>query len=51
VAKIRITRAAEEIADVLAIYRSENVVVRDMALKTPGLEAVFLSLTGRELRE
>ncbi|HEX6160729.1 MAG TPA: ABC transporter ATP-binding protein [Thermoanaerobaculia bacterium] len=51
VAKIRITSAADEIAEVLSIYRSENAVVRDLALKTPGLEAVFLSLTGRELRE
>ena len=51
VAKIRITSAADEIAEVLSIYRSENATVRDLALKTPGLEAVFLSLTGRELRE
>ena len=51
VAKIRITSPADQIADVLSIYRSENAEVRDLALKSPGLEAVFLALTGRELRE
>jgi ABC-2 type transport system ATP-binding protein len=51
VARMRVTRAADEIADILSIYRSENVTVRDLALKTPGLEAVFLTLTGRDLRE
>jgi len=51
VAKIRITSAADQIADVLSVYRSENAAVRDLALKSPGLEAVFLALTGRELRE
>ncbi|MEO8378349.1 MAG: ABC transporter ATP-binding protein [Acidobacteriota bacterium] len=51
VATIRITSAADQIADVLSIYRSENAAVRDLALKSPGLEAVFLALTGRELRE
>ncbi|MGZ5434094.1 MAG: ATP-binding cassette domain-containing protein, partial [Thermoanaerobaculia bacterium] len=50
-AKIRITSAADQIADVLSIYRSESAAVRDLALKSPGLEAVFLALTGRELRE
>ena len=51
VAKIRITSAADQIADVLSIYRSENAHVTDLALTSPGLEAVFLALTGRELRE
>ncbi|HEY0140680.1 MAG TPA: ABC transporter ATP-binding protein [Thermoanaerobaculia bacterium] len=51
VARIRIKNAADEIADILSIYRSEGVPVRNLALKSPGLEAVFMALTGRELRE
>jgi|SRR5215212_1564807 len=51
VAKIRITSAADQIADILSIYRGENAHVTDLALTSPGLEAVFLALTGRELRE
>lgn len=51
VAKIRITNAADQIAEILSIYRSEGAPVVDLALTSPGLEAVFLALTGRELRE
>ena len=51
VAKIRITSAADQIADVLSVYRDESARVSDLALTSPGLEAVFLALTGRELRE
>ncbi|HEY0143957.1 MAG TPA: ABC transporter ATP-binding protein [Thermoanaerobaculia bacterium] len=51
VAKIRITSASEQIADVLSIYKSEGAAVRDLNLNSPGLEQVFLALTGRELRE
>ena len=51
VARIRITDPAEQLADILSIYRSESAHVSDLALSSPGLEAVFLALTGRELRE
>ena len=35
----------------LAACERAGVAVRDLELVTPGLESVFLHLTGRELRE
>ena len=40
-----------EIRRLLDLFHSSGVAVRDLTLKTPTLEEVFLQLTGRELRE
>jgi len=50
-ARLSIAEPAREIAEVLEEFRRDRVAVRDMTLKTATLEAVFLHLTGRELRE
>jgi ABC-2 type transport system ATP-binding protein len=42
---------AAVIPALLAACERAGVVVRDLELVTPGLESVFLHLTGRELRE
>jgi len=42
---------AGEIRRLLDLFHAEHVPVRDLTLKTPTLEQVFLQLTGRELRE
>ena len=46
-----VTEPAREIPELLAVFRNDGVRIRDLALKTATLEAVFLQLTGRELRE
>jgi ABC-2 type transport system ATP-binding protein len=43
--------AAGQIRQLLALFHEEGVPVRDLTLKAPSLEEVFLQLTGRELRE
>jgi ABC-2 type transport system ATP-binding protein len=40
-----------EIPDLLGFLSSEGIAVRDLRLKAPTLESVFLQLTGKELRE
>jgi linearmycin/streptolysin S transport system ATP-binding protein len=50
-AVIPVGEPAREIPEVLELFRREGVPVRDLTLKTATLEAVFLHLTGRELRE
>jgi ABC-2 type transport system ATP-binding protein len=50
-AQLSIAEPAREIAEVLEEFRRDGVAVRDMTLKTATLEAVFLQLTGKELRE
>jgi ABC-2 type transport system ATP-binding protein len=50
-AQISIAEPAREIAEVLEEFRRDGVAVRDLTLKTATLEAVFLQLTGKELRE
>jgi ABC-2 type transport system ATP-binding protein len=50
-ARISIAEPAREIAEVLEEFRRDGVAVRDLTLKTATLEAVFLQLTGKELRE
>jgi ABC-2 type transport system ATP-binding protein len=42
---------AQAIPRLLAAFERAGVGVRDLELVTPGLESVFLHLTGRELRE
>jgi len=42
---------AREIPRLLAAFERAGVGVRDLELVAPGLESVFLHLTGRELRE
>ncbi len=42
---------AEEIRRILESFHAHHVAVRDLTLKSPTLEQVFLQLTGRELRE
>ena len=46
-----VTEPAREIPELLAVFRNDGVRICDLALKTATLEAVFLQLTGRELRE
>ncbi|MCG8482988.1 MAG: ABC transporter ATP-binding protein [Clostridia bacterium] len=47
-----LTQNAQQILqDVLFILSKENVIVRNIALKEPDLESLFLSLTGRTLRD
>jgi len=43
--------ASRAIPDLLAAFERAGVAVRDLELQRPGLESVFLALTGRELRE
>jgi ABC-2 type transport system ATP-binding protein len=42
---------AEEIRRLLETFHARGAAVRDLTLKSPTLEQVFLQLTGRELRE
>ncbi|HEY1252578.1 MAG TPA: ABC transporter ATP-binding protein [Thermoanaerobaculia bacterium] len=42
---------AAQIRPLLELLHAEGVAVRDLTLKSPTLEQVFLQLTGRELRE
>ncbi len=42
---------ADEVGGLLSAARDQQLDVRDLALRTPNLESVFLHLTGRELRE
>jgi ABC-2 type transport system ATP-binding protein len=49
--QLSIAEPAREIAEVLEEFRRDGVAVRDLTLKTATLEAVFLQLTGKELRE
>jgi ABC-2 type transport system ATP-binding protein len=48
---LTVTDPAEEIRRVLELFHRHRVAVRDLTLKIPTLEQVFLQLTGRELRE
>ncbi len=50
-ARFSVENPAEEIRQVLALFHDAGVGVRDLTLKSPTLEQVFLQLTGRELRE
>ncbi len=45
------TNPAEEIRQLLGSFHACGAAVRDLTLKSPTLEQVFLQLTGRELRE
>jgi ABC-2 type transport system ATP-binding protein len=48
---LTVTNPAEEIRRLLESFHAHRVPVRDLTLKSPTLEQVFLQLTGRELRE
>ncbi len=48
---VSVQDAAGEIRTLLELFHGEGVPVRDLTLKSPTLEEVFLQLTGRELRE
>ena len=50
-ARFSVANPAEEIRQVLALFHDAGIGVRDLTLKSPTLEQVFLQLTGRELRE
>ena len=50
-ARFSVANPAEEIRLVLTLFHDAGVGVRDLTLKSPTLEQVFLQLTGRELRE
>ena len=49
--RVSVQDPAEAIRNLLELFHAERVPVRDLTLKTPTLEQVFLQLTGRELRE
>ena len=49
--RLSVEDPAGEIRRLLDLFHSSGVPVRDLTLKTPTLEQVFLQLTGRELRE
>jgi ABC-2 type transport system ATP-binding protein len=40
-----------QIRELLELFHAERAAIRDLTLKSPTLEEVFLNLTGRELRE
>ncbi len=50
-AVIPVEEPAREIPEVLGLFREAGTPVRDLQLKASTLEAVFLQLTGRELRD
>ena len=49
--RLAVEDPAGEIRTLLELFHAERVPVRDLILKAPTLEQVFLQLTGRELRE
>jgi ABC-2 type transport system ATP-binding protein len=48
---VSVEDAASGVRDLLGLFDAEKVGVRDLTLKSPTLEQVFLQLTGRGLRE
>jgi len=48
---IRTEKPAETMVEVLAVAAKNALPIRDLTMKRPTLENVFLHLTGRELRE
>jgi ABC-2 type transport system ATP-binding protein len=48
---VPLRNAREELAPLLRDLEAADAVVRDLSLRSPSLESVFLHLTGRELRE
>ncbi|HEY6147515.1 MAG TPA: export ABC transporter ATP-binding protein, partial [Thermoanaerobaculia bacterium] len=48
---VRTEDAPRQIRELLEAFHAGNTRVRDLTLKPPSLEEVFLDLTGRELRE
>ncbi len=50
-ARLVTTEPAVAIPRLLAAFAAAGLEVRDLRLESPGLESVFLHLTGRELRE
>jgi ABC-2 type transport system ATP-binding protein len=50
-ARLPVEAAGDEIRGVLERFHAAGVAVRNLTLKSPTLEQVFLQLTGRELRE
>jgi ABC-2 type transport system ATP-binding protein len=46
-----VARPAEDMRELLGLFHSQNVPVRNLNLSSPTLESVFLHLTGKELRE
>ena len=48
---LRAERPAEAMVEILAIASEKHLRIRDLSMRRPTLENVFLHLTGRELRE
>jgi hypothetical protein len=46
-----ITDVGHELPGLLARVQAEGLAVRDLEVRTASLQAVFLALTGKELRE
>ncbi len=49
--QLSVDNPAEQIRELLGLFHSDGVPVRDLTLKSATLEQVFLQRTGRELRE
>jgi linearmycin/streptolysin S transport system ATP-binding protein len=49
--QVTVQDAASGVRDLLGLFDAEKIGVRDLTLKNPTLQQVFLQLTGRELRE
>ncbi len=49
--QLSVDNPAEQIRELLELFHSDGVPVRDLTLKSATLEQVFLQRTGRELRE
>ena len=49
--QMSVENPADRIRELLELYHASGVPIRDLILKSPTLEQVFLQLTGRELRE
>ncbi|HSN68607.1 MAG TPA: ABC transporter ATP-binding protein, partial [Thermoanaerobaculia bacterium] len=49
--RLQINDPRREVEEIFRPFDEEGVVVEDLSLRAPTLETVFLTLTGRELRE
>ncbi|MCA9197528.1 MAG: ABC transporter ATP-binding protein [Planctomycetales bacterium] len=47
----RVNNVATELADVLAVAKQAGVPIRDVQIEAPSLQAIFIHLTGKELRD
>ncbi|MEZ6118526.1 MAG: hypothetical protein R3C28_18440 [Pirellulaceae bacterium] len=50
-AACRVDNVATELADVLAVAKHAGVQICDVQIEAPSLQAIFIHLTGKELRD